>query len=213
MNYNNILCFDTETTGIDTNTAQIVQIGAVAIDGRRLEIIPNSEFNILVKPLYGEEAAKAGLQELTDGAIRVHGKTHEILEKEGVSLETALSNFELYTQSYASGKGLWKRPIAAGYNIINYDMPILRRVGSSVFHPTCMLDVMQIMFMFFENDKNVSSLSADNLIRGHMGYSKGQAHDALGDVIMTAEVLIKSLRLIRKSVSNVRFEKCFVDAT
>ena len=214
MNNNNYVCWDTETTGVNSATCQIVQIGAVVIDGRRLEIIPDSEFNILVKPLYGEEAAKAGLDELTDGAIRIHGKTHAILEKDGVSLESALTNFKAYVDSHAIKKGQWSRPISAGYNIINYDHPILRRDLQKCnldwpFHPRDIVDVMQIMGLFFENDKNVSSLSADNLIRGKFRYNKGQAHDALGDVIMTAEVLIKSLRLIRKTVSNINFDGCF----
>ena len=214
MNLNPYIIFDLETSSVSNIRAQVVQIGAVAVDGRRLEIIPDSEFNILVKPLYGEEAAKAGLDELTDGAIRIHGKTHAILEKDGVSLESALTNFKAYVDSHAIKKGQWSRPISAGYNIINYDHPILRRDLQKCnldwpFHPRDIVDVMQIMGLFFENDKNVSSLSADNLIRGHFGYNKGQAHDALGDVIMTAEVLCKSLRLIRKAAANTKFEGCF----
>jgi hypothetical protein len=66
------------------------------------------------------------------------------------------------------------------------------------------------MFLFFENNKDVARLSADSLIRKHMGWKdKGESHDALGDVIMTAEVLIKSMRLIRKAVGTVKFENCF----
>jgi len=213
MNYNNIICFDLETGGLNTSTAQIVQIGAVAIDGRRLEVIPNSKFDILIKPLYGEEAATAGLEELGDGAIRIHGKTHEILSKKGVSLSTALSNFKEYTASYSSGKGQWKRPIASGYNIVNYDLPILNRDLASkkitnLFHPRDVLDVLNMMFLFFENDKNVSSLSVDNLLRKHMGGSTDGAHDALGDVLLTADVMCRSLRLIRRAVGKVNFEGC-----
>lgn len=176
--------------------------------------MPDSEFNLLVKPLRGKQCAEAGLQELDNGAIRIHGKTHEMLEKDGVSLESALNNFKDYINSHAQTKGKWKLPIAAGYNIINYDIPIIKRDlakfdMSYIFHPRDVVDIMQLMFLFFENDKNVTSLSADNLIRGHMGYSKGKAHDALGDVIMTAELLCKSLRLIRKIAASTKFEKCF----
>lgn len=214
MNYSNIVIWDLETTSVDTNTAQIVQIGAVAVDGRRLEIIPNSEFNILVKPLYGLEAARANLQELTDATIKIHGKTEDMLNKNGVSIEAAIENFESYVRSYSSGSGKWNLPISSGYNIINYDHKILNRVlnatkRSSFFHPSAIIDVMQIMFLFFENDKNVKSLSADNLIRGYMGYSKGKAHDALSDVIMCAEVMCKSLRLIRNATQKTKFEGCF----
>lgn len=215
MNYSTYCLFDLETTGVDPRIAQAVQIAAVMVDARRLEIIPDSEFNILIKPLYGEEAAKAGLQELTDGAIAVHKKTHEILDKEGISLEVAMKNFLAYVNNYNTSKQKWKSPIASGYNIVSYDLPILNRdlgrLGlGDPFHPVYKYDLLHQMFLFFENDKAVSSLSADSLIRKYMGYKdQGQAHDALSDVKMTAELMIKSLRLIRKTVSKVKFEGCF----
>jgi DNA polymerase III epsilon subunit-like protein len=215
MNYENFIVFDLETSGINPETAQIVQVGAVCVDARRLEIIGGSEFDVLIKPLYGEECTKAGLQELTDGAIKIHKKDHTLLAEKGVSLDTGISNFVSYVNSYNYAKTKWKSPIACGYNSNNYDIPILKRDLARTnqnypFHPSISVDVMQLLFLFFENDKNVSRLSADSLIRKHMGWKdKGESHDALGDVIMTAEVLIKSLRLIRKAVGTVKFENCF----
>ncbi len=217
MNFNSFVLYDFETSGIDPRTAQIVQIGAIAVDGRKLEVIPNSEFNILVKPLWGEECAKANLQELTEGAIKVHKKDKELLDAKGVSLDTAINNFKSYVDQYNPKKTKWSAPIQAGYNICNYDCVILdrdlARTGvSPFFHPITKLDLYPLMFMFFENDKAISSLSADSLFRKHMGWKdKGQSHDALSDVIMTAEVMIKSLRLIRKTVSKVKFENCFAE--
>ena len=215
MNYENFVIFDLETSGVDTNTAQVVQIGAICVDARRLEIIEGSEFDVLIKPLYGEECAKAGLQELTDGAINIHKKGHALLAEKGVSLETGISNFVSYVNTHNYGKTKWKSPIPCGYNSNNYDIPILKRDlvrtnQAYPFHPSISVDVMQLLFLFFENDKNVTRLSADSLIRKHMGWKdKGESHDALGDVIMTAEVLIKSMRLIRKAVGTVKFENCF----
>lgn len=215
VNYSDIICFDLETSGVNTETAQIVQIGAVLIDGRRLEIVEGSEFDILIKPLYGEECAAAGLQELTDGAINIHKKGHDLLAEKGVTLETGIQNFVSYVKSHNHTSTKWKAPIPCGYNIINYDLPILRRDISRVnstdpFHTSIKIDVMQLMHLFFENDKNVHKLSADSLIRKHMGWKdKGESHDALGDVIMTAELMIKSMRLIRKAVGNIKFENCF----
>ena len=49
MNYNCIICFDLESTGKSSKTAQIVQIGAICVDSRRLEIMQGTEFNILIK--------------------------------------------------------------------------------------------------------------------------------------------------------------------
>lgn len=215
MNYNTIVLFDFETTGKFSSTAQIVQIGAICVDPRRLEIIEGTEFNILIKPLYGDEAKEQNLEELSDGAIGVHGKTHAILEESGVSLEAGLNNFVSYVNDKNYSKTKWKAPIAAGYNIIGYDLPILNRDLTRTnletpFHPVYQIDVLQQMFLFFENDKKVTSLSADNLIRRYMGWKdEGASHDALGDVIMTAELMCKTMRSIRKTASTTRFENCF----
>ena len=215
MNTSHYAIFDFETGGLSTSRSQVVQIGAVIVDARRLEIIEGSEFDILIKPLYGIEAEDLNLEEITQGAIAVHKKGHDLLAEKGVSLKTALDNFVSYLSEYNYSKTKWKSAIPCGYNIINYDLPILnrdlKRFGmESPFHPSIKVDVMQLMHLFFENDKNVTRLSADSLIRKHMGWKdKGESHDALGDVIMTAEVLIKSMRLIRKAVGTVKFENCF----
>ena len=215
MNKSLFLVTDLETGGLSTSRSQIVQIGAVVVDARRLEILEGSEFNILLKPLYGEEAEAHGLEEITEGAIAVHKKGHSLLAEKGVDAETGMKNFISYVNSHNYSKTKWQAPIVSGYNIINYDLPILHREFNRLnlvdpFHPSIKLDVMQLMFLFFENDKNVTRLSADSLIRKHMGWKdKGESHDALGDVIMTAEVLIKSMRLIRKAVGTVKFENCF----
>jgi hypothetical protein len=67
------------------------------------------------------------------------------------------------------------------------------------------------MFTMFENDRGVHSLSADNLIRGHMGYSKGQAHDAKGDVVMTAELFCRTMKMLRYTASRKNFKNVFKD--
>lgn len=217
MNFNGFAVFDFETGGVDPKTCQVVQIGAIMVDARRLEIIEGTEFDILVKPLYKTEASDLGLEELGEGAIKIHGKTHELLAEKGVSLDSAMKNFVEYINSHNPAKTKWKAPIAAGYNINNYDIPILRRdlIRCNLdypFHPIHTVDVMSYMFCMFENDKNVTSLSADNLIRRYMGYKdKGASHDALSDVIMTAELLCKTMRLMRKVASKTVFANCFAE--
>lgn len=178
-----------------------------------MEIKEGSEFNCLVKPLYGEECAKAGLEELGDGAIKIHGKTHEML-KDAMSVKSALENFKEYVDSHNYRKNAWGAPIPVGYNSVGYDHPILDRELAThsipyFFHPMMRLDAIHFMWAFFENDKTVNSLSADNLIRKKMGYAKGTAHDALSDVIMTAELVCKTLHLIRNTAAKVKFDGCF----
>lgn len=83
MNTSHYAIFDFETGGLSTSRSQVVQIGAVIVDARRLEIIEGSEFDILIKPLYGEEAEALDLEEITQGAIAVHKKGHDLLAEKG----------------------------------------------------------------------------------------------------------------------------------
>jgi DNA polymerase III epsilon subunit-like protein len=216
MNYNDYIVWDLETTGKDSKTAQIVQIGAACIHGRKLTLKRGSEFNLLCKPLYGEEAAKAGLEELSDGAIKVHGKTHAILADQP-PIETVVKAFISFIKQHNFKGTKWGAPISCGYNQVGYDTPILKRELEKLgidwpFHPIYHLDMMQQSFVLFENNEAVQSLSADNLIRNHMGYTDPEGmsgHDALADVIMTAEYAIKYLNLMRGVCSKTKFAGAF----
>jgi DNA polymerase III epsilon subunit-like protein len=222
MNYKDIIVLDFETTSADPLRTQPVQIAAVAIHGRKLEIKPNSEFESLIQPLWGPKTCeKAGVDELQDGAVAVHGKTKAMLKK-APSLKSVWSNFSEYVNEHNYKKTAWFAPIAAGHNIRGFDMPIVNRIcndepwgyGPSdkkgtkqkLFHPINLIDTMDIMFLLFENDKEVNSLSNDRLVRGHMGYSKGSAHDAMSDVHMTAELLIRTMKWLRTKASKTKWK-------
>jgi hypothetical protein len=69
--------------------------------------------------------------------------------------------------------------------------------------------MLDFMFALFENNKDVNSLSADNLVRGYMGYSEGTAHDAMSDVIMTAELFCRTMRMLRTTASRKNFKNAF----
>jgi len=218
MNQVNFVLWDLETSGIGTggdkneDVVQIVQIGALAADKRTLGIKAGSEFDCLAKPLYGAEAIQAGVQELSDGAIKVHGKTHEIL-KNAPSAESTIRNFVEYVDKYNWKGTSWFRPISVTYNGIGYDMPILNRYLEEYkipnpFHPIYKIDMMDHMFTLFENDKEVSKLSLDNLVRGHMGYKDTLhgAHDALGDVYLLHTIFERYIKLIRKMSRKTEFK-------
>lgn len=210
MNYSNYILFDFETTSPNPEKTQIVQIAAICCDMRTLSIKQGSEFNCLVKPLYGEEAATAGVDELTDGAINVHGKTHDML-KDAPPAEVVIKNFCEYVAKYN-----WKtrKPIPVTYNGIGFDLPILKRYLNefgltSPFDRIFKVDMMDHMFTLFENDKNVRSLSMDNLFRGYFGYKDQEdagAHDALGDVRLLHTVFSRYVRLTRKLNKTTKFE-------
>ena len=51
MNYNKICVFDFETDGRDPHKVNPVQLAAVIVDPRKLEVIKNAEFNSYMRPV------------------------------------------------------------------------------------------------------------------------------------------------------------------
>ena len=224
MNYRDYIVYDFETTSANPHTTQPVQIAAVVVHGRKLEIKEGSEFQSLMKPYMTEESCKKhGVDILEDGAVAVHGKTEDMLRK-APSTKSVWTNFSEYVKQYNFKGSNFTAPIAVGYNIKNFDNVIIDRLCSKapynfgpkdgkdrpdLFNRIHSIDMLDFMFAFFENDKDVNSLSADNLIRGHMGYAKGTAHDAMSDVIMTAELFCRSMRMIRTTCGKKNFKNVF----
>lgn len=222
MIYNKYCCYDLETTSPSPKRTQIVQIAAVMIDSRNLSIIPGSEFQSLVQPSFDPEFCKLhNLDLLQPGAVAVHGKTEAMLRKAPI-LKAVWSNFCEYVDSYNYKGTNWTAPIRVGYNNKSFDDPVIERVmcddpwgfgpcskdktRQDLFNKYYSIDVIDLMFSMFENDKNVNKLSADSLIRGHMGYAKGEAHDAMSDVRMTAELFCKTQRSLRAFAKTKNFE-------
>lgn len=224
MNYRDYLLLDFETTSKFAHTTQPVQLAAVVIHGRKLQIKKGSEFNSLIRPVFDEDKCRElNLDPLTDEAISKHGKTRDMLEN-APDLKSVWSNFVNYVNQHNYNKTAWNAPIMIGYNSENFDYKIIHRIcceepwkfgprdetynSQSLFQPITRIDLMTTMFHLFENNKDVKSLSADNLLRGYMGWEDtvAHAHDALADVMMCAEVFCKTQRLFRDFVAEYDFK-------
>ena len=223
---NKICVFDFETDGKDPYTCSPVQLACVMIDPEKLEIIPNSEFNINLKP---ELLDKNPDHEYEVDLLEFHAKAQkttatEVLNswKNFPSQKQSWGQFVNYLDKYhsrSSRRSMFSAPISAGYNILRFDLPIVDRVAgkyknvgkdktNNIFHPRDKIDLMHLMFLWFENNNEVKSLSLDNM-RDYFGMSKDNAHDALGDVQDCAEILIRFLRLHRNMASKIKFRDSF----
>lgn len=225
MNYKDYIVYDFETTSANPMRTQPVQIAALAINGRTLEIKPDSEFESLIKPVFDEEECEAlGIDALQAGAVKVHGKTKEIL-KNAPSLKSVWANFEEYVCQYNyKGKSNFTAPVSVGYNIKGFDNKITQRIcceepwklgpgnkrgDATIFNSIYSIDVLDLMFILFENNRDVNSLSFDNLVRGYMGANADNAHDAMVDVRQTADLFCRTMRLLRKTASRTKFKNAF----
>lgn len=224
-----ICVFDFETDGSDPDSCSPVQLSAVMIDPIKLEIIKDSEFNVFCKPeLIENNIDYIYDTDIIDFHARVKGCAKEEIYKQWrqyPSQEIAWNSFISYLDKYHCGnrkkKSVFSAPIAAGYNIHRFDLKIINRLStkyktieskeniSSLFYPRDVLDIMNLIFYWFESS-DLKSYSLDN-IRDYLGISKDGAHDALKDVQDCAKILIRFLRLHRKLAAKVNFKGSFVN--
>ena len=225
MNYRDIIVFDFETGGRNPHMCQPTQIAAVAIHARKLELQPGGTFNSEIRPIIDDdEAIKAGVDPLEEEALKITRKTRDKLAKAPLP-KTVWGKFAQFCEKYNFKKTSYYAPIAAGYNINGYDMPIVERMcqeygpidakrgRQKIFNPIFTIDVMQHIYCWFENNQDVKGYSMDYM-RDYLGMgdkSKENAHDALQDVKDTANIMIKFMKLQRSLLKKVQFEKTFAN--
>ena len=192
------------------------------IEPRKLTIVPNSLFNSEIKPIFDDaEAIKLGLDPLEEEALI---KTHKTREQLALApdLPQVWNAFVEYINRYQTKKGnTWNSPIKAGFNIINFDNPIIDRMcekygpwdktwaTQNLFHPLHNIDLMQEFWKVTENIRinNTNSISLDN-IRDWLEMDKNGSHDAKNDVLDCAELVIRFLKLHRKLYTGIPCIHC-----
>lgn len=227
---NKICVFDFETDGIDPKQCSPVQLSAVIVDPIKLEIVDKSQFNTFLKPekLEGTNVDNP----YTDSDIlEWHGRVKSISAeqvladwKEYPEQKQAWGQFVSYLDKYhskANGgkKSKFTAPIACGYNILRFDLPIVDRLSvkygninkeqsTCLFHPRDKIDLLHVMFLWTSYFSDVKSLSLDNM-RDYLGIDKTNAHDAIKDVEDCANILIRFLRLHKNLSQKIKFKDSF----
>lgn len=226
INYNKICVFDFETDGSDPKLCSPVQIAAVIVDPINLEIIENSEFNINFKPEVLEDNDDyTYTTDILDFHSKVKGcSKDDVLNewKKYPKQQQSWSMFVNYLDKYhsrSSKKSQFSAPIPAGYNINRFDLKIIDRLSqkygnvnkeqtTDIFYPRDVVDVMNLVFYWFEHNGDLKSYTLDSL-REYFGIDKTGAHDAIKDVKDTAEIMIRFLRLHRNLASKIKFKDSF----
>ncbi len=172
-----LVCFDLETNGFETDTA-IVEIGAIKIKAGMLDLFPEGteEFHSLI---------------MFDGipnpdAFAVHKISLELLEKEGRPLNNVLTDFAKFTNGAA----------LLGQNVIAFDLRIL---NYHLARHSLALQCVAVFDTKFLARKllNVPSYSLSSLVKC-LGVDHAPTHRSLDDVIATIKVfqkLIKKLKI------------------
>ena len=226
MNYNKICVFDFETDGTDPQKCSPVQIAAIMVDPINLEIIPNSEFNCNFKPEVMEKDSEYEYKtDILDFHAKVKGCSKDDVYKEWSNYpkqEISWKMFLDYLDKYhlkRKTKSQFSAPIAAGYNIYRFDLPIINRLSvkykntnkeetSNICYPRDVLDMINLVYYWFGHTDELKSFTLDSL-RDYLGINKDGAHDAIKDVKDTADILIRFLKLHRNLSEKIQFRGSF----
>jgi DNA polymerase-3 subunit epsilon len=163
--------FDTETTGLDPSAGdEIISIGAIRIVNGRL--LRHEVFEQLVDPR----------RPIKSASMAIHGITSEMLEGQP-SIERVLPAFRAFTED----------TVLVAHNAA-FDMRFLqlKEEPTGVRFTQPVLDTLLLSEVLHANQK----LHAIEAIAERLGVGVVGRHTALGDAIVTAEVLLKMLPLL-----------------
>jgi DNA polymerase III epsilon subunit-like protein len=226
-NFHKICVFDLETDGSNPDVCSPVQIAALMIDPVRLDIIPDSEFNISLKPAILEENPNYTYDDsdVLDFHAKVKKTTGEKVlaewrdyQKQEHGWKTFISYLEMY-HTRSTKKTCFTAPLAAGYNINRFDLRVIDRLSdkyktvnkegrNNLFYPRDVIDLMNIIFYWFEGNNELKNYTLDH-VREYFGIDGEGAHDALKDVRDTADILIRFMKLFRNTSNKVKFKGAF----
>jgi DNA polymerase III epsilon subunit-like protein len=221
-----ILVMDFETDHKLADIANPIQIGAIAIDPIRYQVIPNSEFYSWVRP---DLIDHPNYMKDHEDTLKFHCRNYnmsmeKLLEKirEAPSEKQVFENFTEYTRKYhtkESSQTIFSSPALAGFNALAFDFPILDRLckkygyvdkngQQKLYFTRDTIDIMKVVMMWLVPTRELRSYSMDTL-REYFGMAAGQAHDALFDVKEEAEILIKFLKLHKRFAGQIKFKGAF----
>lgn len=215
-----------------------MQICAIVIDPRRLEIVPGGEFKSFMKPPTTFEAIDPKTKTVAKFDYIPHPKSLEFHAKvRGCTTEEVL----LKWNSAPSQKAVWegfmkfcerfhgdtKRksastfPVLVGWNNISYDNPIFDRMcerfgytdksgSQNVRRENNTIDLMTMWKTWTENNPDIEDARFDTA-RKYLGMKLEGGHDAIKDVHDGAALFIRLMKLQRYCASKTTFENSFAE--
>ena len=166
----NVVVLDTETTGLDTGSDEVIQLAAIRIDDKGREL---SRFMRFIRPSEGRSVGES---------VNTHGFTDEFLaEKGGEAVEV----FRAFNEFSAGA-------VLVGHNVY-FDLAILRshysRAGVEQGTAAAVYDTLDIFRRFYPELKNHKLGTIGEFIQ----VKHASTHDAFDDICATAECLIFAL--------------------
>lgn len=207
-----VIVFDFETDGKNPDTANPVELAAVPIDLRNLEIEEENAFNIVMRP---DDIDNEDYVEVHEDTINWHASQrnqapNEIVKgwQEGLKEAEAWKEFVDWCKDYTKGTRYDSFPIAGGQNLRNFDIPIAMRLCKKhkTRYPFIKRDVFDLIDMstywFLFSNKPPYNYKLETLCE-YFGMSTEGSHEALTDVLNSAKLLSRFLRLFKRLTPKV----------
>ena len=161
---NKIVVFDIETTGLDPETCEITEIGAVKVEYGEI----TERFASFAKP---KSPIPADVQALTN-------ITNEMVAH-APQIEDVIIDFYEWTRDC----------IISGYNVIGFDLKFVKKVGNRL---GLMFDntVIDTMIVVRQSKLRTSNYKLGTVVKA-LGLTLNDAHRAFNDAYATAQVLME----------------------
>jgi len=158
-----LLFVDLETTGLDLEKHEIIEVGCLVVDGKSLEII--GEYHAKVKPEHIETASKAGLE--------VSGYSERKWKDARPTKEVLREVVKLAPGAMIAG---WKVDFDWWFLITNFKK--FRIKHKFDYH---LIDLISVAYEHLRSQKKPKILSLRNVAR-NLGIKVAEQHSAMTDV-------------------------------
>lgn len=213
-----IVVFDFETDSPDPHSCNPVQLAAMVINGRTLEIVPNETFCSDMKPEGIDDLEQYTSDKKRMSTVRWHADilnctTDDVLQRwqDAPAQRHVWSQFSSFVNRFNSKGTRWSAPIAGGMNIKNFDLIITDRLNEkygikTMFWPRDKVDLLECFFYWLTDKEGAPSQHKMDVMRPYFGLTSDGAHDALKDVKDCVLLIQKFLRLHRTLAQSIQFE-------
>lgn len=168
---NNIVVFDVETTGLNPEGDEIIELGAVKVVNGRIK----EKFSTFVKP---KESIPKEITNLT-------GITNEMVAH-APTIENVIADFYDYTRGC----------VISGYNIVGFDMNFIKKAASAnglKFDN----NIMDVFIMARQASLRTANYKLGTVVKA-LGLTLNDAHRAYNDAYATALVLLELSKIKNK---------------
>ncbi len=174
---NEQICFDCETTSLNTKKADILSIGALKI--QKHKILTSQKLELFIKPR----------TEIDEASIKIHHLRHCDLEN-GLQAEEAILRFLDFIGS---------RPLVGYY--LEFDIAMINKYLKPLLGITLPNQQIEVSGMYYDYKQNIFNpipidLRFDAILKDLDLPTLGK-HDAFNDALMTAMMYVK-LQSIKK---------------